>query len=203
MVRNTRLCPWIGLAALTLSGCISSHRVPDELATAVSQGEHKVAMRGEAMFFDNQLQVSITIGRGIGKGTMGSGGKGHHHGGGNAELMDTQHMDDDERTAYISAKVAVGSPMPPVTIHLRIQNKSAQTVSVDVSDFDSYLGNFAVQPEVIAASPGQTSEPDPMVSQMGVTSDIIPVTVTLKMNGQKETKVVQVKNIMTPASEEN
>lgn len=198
MPRFTRFCPWFVILLLLASGCTPTHKPNDELATAVSQGERPVAMRGVALFFDNQLKVTVTVSRGIGKGTMGGGGGGHHHGGGNQEMLDTNHMDDDERTAYIQAKLSVGSPMPPVTMHLKVENLGAQIVSVDITDFNSDLGNFAVHPEVIAVAPAQIAEPDPMISQMGVTSDLIPVTVTLKMNGRQETKIVQVKNIMVP-----
>ena len=45
---------------------------------------------------------------------------------------------------------------------------------------NSDLGNFAVRPSKISVSPGQTAEPDPMISQLGVTSDEFPVTVRLR-----------------------
>lgn len=174
------------------------------MAQAVSQGEHPVAMKGEAVFFDHQVKATVTVSRGIGHGT--AGGEGHHHfggGGGNGTVDQTElaHMDDDERTAYLRAKFAVGSPLPPVTMHLKLENLSSQVVTLDVDDFNSDLGNFAVHPETIALAPGQVSEPDPMISQLGVTSDLIPVTVTLKLNGKKQTQVIPVKNIMTPAGE--
>jgi hypothetical protein len=86
-------------------------------------------------------------------------------------------------------------------MHLKLENLSSQVVTLDVDDFNSDLGNFAVHPETIALAPGQVSEPDPMISQLGVTSDLIPVTVTLKLNGKKQTQVIPVKNIMTPAGE--
>ena len=98
--------------------------------------------------------------------------------------------------AYMRAKAAVGSPKTPVTLHLKIENKSKQIASVDVLDFESDLGNFAVHPELLSVAPEQVSEPDPMISQLGVTSDEIPVKVSLKMAGKTETQTVLVKNLL-------
>ena len=52
---------------------------------------------------------------------------------------------------------AVGSPMPPVTLHLKIENLSGETLSVEVVDFDSDLGNFAVHPSMLALAPSQVA----------------------------------------------
>jgi hypothetical protein len=87
-----------------------------------------------------------------------------------------------------------------VTLRLRLENDGAETVSVDIADFDSDLGNFAVHPEVLSLAPGQVAEPDPMISQLGVTADDIPVTVTLKRGGKSETRVIAVKSLLLPAA---
>jgi hypothetical protein len=91
------------------------------------------------------------------------------------------------------SKMAVGSPLPPVTLHLILHNTSKETFSVTIIDFDSDLGNFAVHPDVLSLAPDQSAEPDSMVSQLGVGSDLIPVKVTLMKGGVRETKLVQVK----------
>ena len=102
--------------------------------------------------------------------------------------------------AYLRAKAAVGSPMPPVTLNLQLGNLAKDTLSVEVLDFNSDLGNFAVHPSTLSLAPEQTSEPDPMISQLGVTSDSIPVKITLRLNGVKETKTVEVKSVSTVAT---
>src|SRR5208283_1884274 len=101
-----------------------------------------------------------------------------------ADEPDYANLDNDQLMAYIQAKAAVGSPMPPVTMHLKIENKTKQAASVDVLDFESDLGNFAVHPETVSLAPDQIAEPDPMISQLGVTSDEIPVKVILKSAGR-------------------
>jgi hypothetical protein len=174
------------VAVLALSSCNS--RQPDELAQAIAVGERPVAMAGSENFFDNTLTATITISRGIGRGTEAA-----KHGGDKAKILSLEGMDKDEAAAYIVAKNNIGSPLPPVTLHLKLHNLQAATVSVEVMDFDSDLGNFAVSPSSVTIEPGQVSEPDPMVSQLGVTSDLIPVKVRLKMADRKETRTILVK----------
>ena len=110
-------------------------------------------------------------------------------------MPDISGMDNEEAAAYLRAKYAVGSPMPPVTLHLKIENKGRQVAAVEVLDFESDLGNFAVHPELLSMAPSQVAEPDPMISQLGVTSDEIPVKVSLKSAGITETQSVLVKNL--------
>jgi hypothetical protein len=179
-----------------LAGCETHHG--DELSRAVDQGEH-LAMEGRATFFDGQVAAVVTIGRGIGRGMGGRGG------GSNADGSFSRRSDDDikdmdaEQTdAYLRSKGALGSPMPPVTLHLRLTNQTKSTVSVEIDDFESDLGNFAVHPEVLALAPDQAAEPDAMISQMGVTSAKLPVKVTLKLGSKTETQTVLVANVAPP-----
>ncbi len=111
------------------------------------------------------------------------------------DLPDIGGMEQEEAEAYIKAKVAIGSPLPPVTLHLRVENLSEKKLAVEIDDFSSDLGNFAVQPGTLVLEPFKASEPDPMISQLGVTSDEIPVRVTLKMGGVKETRTVLVRSL--------
>lgn len=188
------------LGMMALSGC-ESHRPPDNLAQAVQMGERPVAMLGTDSFFGGTVEVTATISRGIGKGLNGpgGGGGGHHHGGGGgAEIPDVASMETDDANAYLRSKMAVGSPLPPVTLHLKLHNVSKETFAVTIIDFDSDLGNFAVHPDVLSIAPDQVAEPDSMVSQLGVGSDTIPVKVTLMKNGVRESKTVLVK-ALTPS----
>src|ERR1035438_2487717 len=199
-------------AAVLLAGLVFAEtgcktpRPPDELAQAVSIGERPVAMSGAAPFFGGQMNVTVTISRGIGRGTAGegpggrggSGGRRKGRGGKSADTEDFSGMDNDQAIAYMQAKAAVGSPMPPVTMHLKIQNKGTQTATVEVLDFESDLGNFAVHPDLLSMAPDQVAEPDPMISQLGVTSDEIPVKVSLKSAGKTETQTIPVKSVLEP-----
>lgn len=183
------------LSALALSGC-GGGRPSDELAQAVQMGERPVAMRGTSAFFAGQVEATITISRGIGKGL----GSGKHRGGDRQEMPDISGMENEDAMIYLRSKAAVGSPLPPVTLHLKLHNTGKDAVSVEVIDFDSDLGNFAVHPSVLSLAPDQTSEPDAMVSQLGVSSDIIPVKVTLRIGKAKESQLVQVRNVLTPGN---
>lgn len=122
-------------------------------------------------------------------------------GGARSEMPDINGMEQEEATAYIRAKIAIGSPLPPVTLHLKLQNLGAEKTSVEIDDFDSDLGNFAVQPGSLTIAAQEVGEPEPMISQLGVTSDEIPVKVTLKSGGKKETQTILVKSLGAKAAE--
>jgi hypothetical protein len=151
-------------------------------------------MKGAASFYDGKVGIEVTISRGIGHGTA-------VHGGANARIIDTFGMDKDEASAYVMAKNNIGSPLPPVTMHLKLHNLQKTTMLVEVADFNSDLGDFAVHPDVLALAPDQVAEPDPMISQLGVTSDTIPVVVSLRFEGKLETQTVQVRSVLVPAGQ--
>ena len=191
-------CVLLAGLVLAASGC-KTPRPPDELAQAVAMGERPVALSGTSAFFGGQMNVVVTISRGIGRGTGGGGGGkggGDKHRGSKPGDEDFSGLDNDQTMAYMIAKAAVGSPMPPVTMHLKIENKAKQTTAVEVLDFESELGNFAVHPETLSMAPDQVAEPDPMISQLGVTSDDIPVKVSLKSAGKTETQTIHVRNVL-------
>jgi len=92
-------------------------------------------------------------------------------------------MEPEQAVAYQNARMALGSPLPPVTTRLKLQNRGTETLEIEILEVNSDLGNFAVRPAKIRVAPGQTAEPDPMISQLGVTSNEIPVKVTLRKVG--------------------
>ncbi len=92
-------------------------------------------------------------------------------------------MEPEQAFADQNARRALGSPLPPVTTRLKLQNRGTETLEIEILEVNSDLGNFAVRPAKISVPPGETAEPDPMISQLGVTSDEIPVKVTLKKAG--------------------
>ena len=77
-----------------------------------------------------------------------------------------------------------------MTLLLILTNTGPAAVKVELVDFISDLGNFVVEPDTLTLAPGQTAEPTPMVSELGVTADSIPFKVTLKADGKKESKTV-------------
>jgi hypothetical protein len=186
----SRLALLTAAAALAfgLAGSGCENKSNDELTKAVVSGEKQVVMAGTGTYFGGILVAKVTIGRGIGQG-LGKGA-GRHSGGSEEDRRTYQDYADSDK------KTVMGAPLPPVTLHLILTNAGPGTLSVTIDDFESDLGNFVVDPEVIALAPGQTAEPIPMVSQLGVTSDDIPVTVTLIVAGQKETQKIEVRDVI-------
>jgi hypothetical protein len=149
----------------------------DEMTNAVVSGEKAVAMEGNDVFLGGKMAVKVTLSRGIGHGLKKSGVKGDYT---------YQNYTDGEK------KSLLGSPLPPVTLHLILTNQSPNPMTVTVVDFDSDMGNFAVDPETLTIAPGQSAEPTPMVSQLGVSSDEMPFKVTLKYGVERETRTFPV-----------
>ena len=106
-----------------------------------------------------------------------------------------------------------GTPAPkihasneaPVRLHLRLTNHGTEPVDVEVTDFNSDLGNFVVQPRKISLPADGSAEAEPMTSRLGLKADEIPVTVAVRGNGhtEKQTLVLRVKggtpSVATPA----
>ena len=86
--------------------------------------------------------------------------------------------------------------MPPVTLRVKLENKGAEPMEVEVTDVNSDLGNFAVRPPKLTIAPGETGTLDPMISQLGVTSDEISLQVAIRVAGQKEMQVITVKSLL-------
>ena len=79
-----------------------------------------------------------------------------------------------------------------MTLQLSLTNtaKEGALLEVEIVDFESDLGNFALKPDHVALAPGLTGGPGSVVSRLGVTSAEIPVKVTLRLAGNKETQSV-------------
>jgi hypothetical protein len=193
---------------------------------ASGQVERPVAMRGESTFLDGKLAALATVSRGFDRGVRGPAGKGlgrkgggpgddnvfgpggrrrndeagaftevYNIGGyGDSEEEQKEAMQDYMRQAR--ARRAAGSPMPPVTLKVAFENRGTEPVEIEVTEVNSDLGNFAVRPPKLTIAPGASGALEPMVSQLGVTSDEIPLKLALRSGGKKELQVVVVKNIL-------
>lgn len=207
-------------AALALAGCGSNNGPRDlmmEEAVASQPLERPVAMRGEATFLDGKLGALATVSRGFDRGTRGAGrtkgGEAMEMGGrrkkddagaftevyniggyGDSEEEQKEAMAEYMRIA--KARRAAGSPMPPVTLRVQLENRGAEPLEVEVTEVNSYLGNFAVRPPKLTIAPGAKAVLDPMVSQLGVSSDEIQLKLEVRQGGKKESQVVIVKNII-------
>lgn len=219
-------CGALVLAAsiFTLAGCNSAPETRDLMAEeARAQHEDRpIAMKGEASFDGGKLDVVATVARGFqrigknpggGPGGHGRSGERRHWGGGHdtdafSEDYSFYEGDSDEQQKeamkeYVRqamARRAAGSPMPPVTLRVSFENKGTEPMVVVPTDVNSDLGNFAVRPDKLTLAPGQTGELDPMISQLGVTNDIIPLTISVRVGGKSETQVIQVKSVISAAA---
>jgi hypothetical protein len=171
-------------AVLVGQGC--ANRSNDEMTKGVVSGERPVAMEGSETFFAGMITAKVTVSRGVGRGLKaGKGGRG----------------DSGDKAAYAAyadseGKLTLGSPLPPVTLHLILTNAGPESVLVKMIDFDSDLGNFVLDPDSVTIPPGKTGEPTPMVSQLGVNADEIPFTVRLQLGKAKETRTIVVRNLL-------
>jgi len=164
--------------ALSLAGSGCFQMDSDEMTAAVVSGEKPVAMEGADTFFDGKVGVKVTLSRGIGQGLHKS----------------AQKKGDYTYESYTQGnRSMLGSPLPPVTLHLILTNRSPGPMTLAMVDFDSDMGNFAVEPDTLTIAAGATAEPTPMVSDLGVSSDEIPFKVTLKYGIAKETRSIPVR----------
>jgi hypothetical protein len=180
-----------GLVALLLSAC-SGPRVASAESIAEAKRLQVPAMGAEAGFFDGKLVVEVNLGRGFRPRMVKPGWKSH------GENVFGTTIYSDEAARDIAEEEEEGmfiprmrnSTLPPVALRIRVNNLTAAPVEVTFDECKSYLGNFAVRPEKIVVAAGDSAEPDPMVSLLGVTGEEIPVTVTLRVDGKSETHTV-------------
>lgn len=108
--------------------------------------------------------------KGAGKGGPPPGGGGR--GGG----------DPSERTPNIREE-----RNPPTQFRLSLTNAGKEPLVVEVLDFDSLLGNFAVKPDKITIAPGATVEADPMISRLGIPTEDLPLKIRMRTGGVRGT----------------
>jgi hypothetical protein len=222
-MKNPVLLPAVlGACALaafaTVAGC-NSHSGPRDLMMeeATKQSvERPVAMRGEGAFLEGKVTALATVSRGFDRGP-GAGKTGrpkdwkqdgrrgrrddagafsevYNIGGGDSEEEQKEAMAEYLRQAR--ARRAAGSPMPPVTLRVLFENKGAEPIELEVTEVNSDLGNFAVRPPKLTLAAGEKGVLEPMISQLGVTSDEIPLKLAVRAGGKKEQQIVVVKNVI-------
>jgi hypothetical protein len=204
----------VALALLALAACESGRerRAERDSDAAAPEPEKAVPeMQAHGTFFSGAIEVETLLNRngfpsrgkggsdggsaaadsagggsGGGGGWHGGGaGGGHRHAGGSGGSSSGAGAGDSDAAPQIRA-----SNQPPVGLHLRLINHGPSPVTVEVTDFNSDLGDFVVEPERILLAPNEPVEAEPMISRLGVTSETIPLTVSLQMNNQTEKQVL-------------
>ncbi len=192
------------LGVVLVSGCASNSRRP---AREGPPSPPVAVKRGEARFFDDQVSALVILapaarplpGGGAGEGRTGgqrpsgpppegrgSSGRGRRDGPSGAGETARGERPQAGRAAV---------NLPPAQLILTLTNHSAATIEVEIAGFDSELGNFAVRPERLTLAPGGTTEPDPMTSRLGVSSQEIPIKVTLVRQGTRDTQILLLRDI--------
>jgi hypothetical protein len=125
-----------------------------------------------------------------GGGGGGARGGGHRHGGGSGEPSMSGTASDGGPAPRLRP-----SNMAAVRLHLRLTNHRPIPIEVEVVDFDSDLGDFVVEPPKMSLPSNKPVEAEPMTSRLGVESDAIPLTISLRVDGKTEKQVLVLKLI--------
>ena len=183
---------------LAVAGCgTSSHQPPPDAAV-----ERPIAMKGTDKFFGGEIDALLTVTRGLHRGHLSGKGTSEEEPS-LQEIFSSELNSDSDNKNYeeiygkMKALQVGGSPLPPVILRLILTNHGAAPVDVEILEVNSDLGNFAVQPDKLNLVPEKATQPDPMTSLLGVTSDEIPVKVRLRVNGKTESETLLVKSVFT------
>lgn len=181
---RVRLCVLLPLIAL-LAGCETT---PKEHPLEIAADTQPVSLAADGLFFAGSLKASLTLQRGRPGGQMPKGARPEREYSAMLQphAIGTQLRTDDDR----GGSMQVDAPGPALTLRLQLENRGTADVEVQIVELSSDLGNFAVRPERVTLVPGQSGEVDPMISQLGVVAQTIPVTLILRVAGQTESQTL-------------
>ena len=201
----------LALVLVWSTGCHSSPIQRDLMSDDLTAGERPVAMKGEGTFAAGKLTALATVSRGFDRGSKGPARerRAGRRDDGDKPFTETYNVgygdsEDEQKEAvaeyYRMAKAqrAAGSPMPALTLRVKFENHGTEPIEVVITDVNSELGNFAVRPPKLLLAPGESGTLDPMISQLGVTADEIPLQVAVRIAGKKESQIITVKNLILP-----
>jgi len=91
---------------------------------------------------------------------------------------------------------------PATQLRLVLANRGPVAVVIEVLEFSSALGNFAVKPGKITIAPGASAEADPMFSRLGIPTEDVPVKLRLRGGGisEQQTLVLKMPAAAEPAT---
>jgi hypothetical protein len=193
----------IALAFLALTACESDRsqrtdRSGDPETPTPDKATPEMEAHGE--FFSGQIGLETLLNRAGFAGRAGGGndsgsassdssgtGQGSMRGGGHRRSGSPGGSSAAAADGEAAPQIRP-SNLPAVRLHLRLTNRGPAPITVEVTDFNSDLGNFVVEPEKMLLAPNESAEAEPMTSQLGVTSDAIPLSVSIWMTGQDGTR---------------
>lgn len=179
-------------------------------------------MEANGKFLDGKLETEVLLskggfapraakadgsnggGRGGGfHGGFGGGGGGRRGGGGMGGMGGGRGGGGEMPAGRGPARESEdgGPPRPPirasneapVQLHVRLTNHGAEAMEVEVSEFNSDLGNFVVLPRKFTIPAGESVEAEPMTSRLGVKADEISLIVTVRSGGHTEKQTLALK----------
>ena len=137
------------------------------------------------------------------------GGKGGYYAGGSSRRQGTGDFGGDYSGDPLMRGVPDASDRgmniheernPSTQLRLALTNHGATPVVIEVLNFSSVLGDFAVKPDKITIAPGATVEAEPMISRLGIPTEDIPVKVRLSNGSASEEQTLALKMPATPAA---
>jgi hypothetical protein len=220
-LRPLTLIP-LGLLLVLLAGCSSE---PGSDLRSGRAGHHSPPpkpMAGQETYFDGSIVAVLKVGpdaelgdlpdQGAApKASSDSGGQGKHGGGGGGGFGmggggggrghgshgggGSHSADGDSGGGSEVAHPMMGNRGPLVMIHLRFTNQGSSRVELYIEDFNSPLGNFAVQPEKLALDPGQSLETEPMSSVLSDSLTETEASLVLRIADKSEKKVIVLRTV--------
>ncbi|WP_138223363.1 hypothetical protein [Nibricoccus aquaticus] len=210
----------LSLAAALALGGAACHSGPPRGPGGGREAIHIPVMEAAGNFFDGQLTANIHFGRaqlpnrpgtdddprndarslrdggrggfsanaGMGPMNMSGGGGGGRGPGGGGPREDP----DAQPARGTRARTEQN---PAVQLHLTLTNTSAQPLDIEVLEFSSLLGNFAVHPAKTSIAPGTTATFDPMTSRLGIPQGDLPLKIRLRSLAKTEEQTLTLKII--------
>lgn len=212
----------LGAAAIVLlAGCGTdpgSHRHAGSPAAPPSARSQPAPpeMEAHARYFGGQLKAEVLLGRSAfapraegptadrgerGRGGPPPGGFGGGRRGGGPGSGGTERGGGPPRTRPDgeSAPNLHASNVPPVLFRLRLTNHEAAPLEVEITEFNSALGNFVVLPRKLEVPAGGSAEVDPMTSRLGLSADEVPLTLAIRSPRGTEKQVLTLRPRTSPA----
>lgn len=181
-----RTRPLIALPfALLLAGLAGCETAPKEHALEVAADTQPVSLAADGGFFANTLKASLTLKRGRPGEAMPMGARPPRE---YAPMLQPHAIGTTLPGAANDrgGSMQVDAPGPALTLRLRLENRGLASLEVHIIELNSALGNFAVRPERLTLAPGESGEVDPMISQLGVIAERVPVKLILRVAGTTE-----------------
>ncbi len=156
-------------------------------------------MVGEASFFAGQLLVEVNLGHGFRarpkKGIFANDDRPLYEENEAGEQVMRRPTADDED--YFVPRMH-NSILPPKALRLRVTNLSPAPVQIEFLECNSALGNFVVRPATATIAPGESYQPEAMISLLGTSGEPFPVRVGLRLGHEKQATDITVSMVANP-----